>query len=24
VAQSIEAAAGTPGYVPDQGSCAAW
>ena len=24
VAQRIEAAAGTPGYVPDQGGCAAW
>lgn len=24
VAQDIEAAAGTPGYVPDQGYCASW
>lgn len=24
VAQRIEAAAGTPGYVPDQGYCASW
>ncbi|MHB8318122.1 MAG: transglycosylase family protein [Acidimicrobiales bacterium] len=24
VAQRIEAAAGTPGYVPDQAGCASW
>jgi hypothetical protein len=24
VAQRIESAAGTPGYVPDQGYCASW
>jgi hypothetical protein len=24
VAERLEASAGTPGYVPDQGYCAAW